>query len=486
MARELPKPPEAGILNALRFGTQTFRFLEGVQSRFEDAVAIPVPGRGPIVIVTNPSLVHEALSRPEDFPRVPAQGPSSMIAEQGLVQSEGDLWRQQREIVGDAFAGPQVRAYANTVGERVEGLAGEWRDALESGPTAAADGGESSTARRASSEPRSDGGTAASAGAAADTAPTLDRNLHREMTTLTVRVASEVLLGEDIGRSMADRFHSWMSVAGDEFEFDASAAAPEWFPTPVTAEFEGAAEGVLKLAELMIERRREAMARGENGSMDMLTLLLAREDDPEVDYPPNQIRDEVATFLIAGHETTALSLTYTTTLLSWHPEVRRKVREEAREVLGDETPRHEHVADLEYTGRVFQEALRMYPAAWAVFRRTTEDQQLGDYRVPEGAGVIMPQWSIHRDGRYFDRPGEFDPSRWEGRNPQSVEAYFPFSSGPHACIGRQFSLTGARLALARLTQEFDVDVPRTALDDLRATPTLRPPEGVPATVRFAE
>ncbi|MFB6206662.1 MAG: cytochrome P450 [Haloglomus sp.] len=465
MVRELPKPPEAGILNALRFGTQTFRFLEGVQSRFEDAVAVPIPGRGPLVVVTNPSLVHEALSRPEDFPRVPAQGPSAMIAERGLVQSEGDLWRQQRDIVGDAFAGPQVRAYANTVGERVEGLAGEWREALETGPTATADGGVAARADRGLD------------------APAIDCNLHREMTTLTIRVASEVLLGEDIGRRMADRFYSWMAVAGDEFEFDATAAAPEWFPTPITAEFEDAADRILRLAELMIERRRAEMERGEADSMDMLTLLLARENDPDVDYPPNQIRDEVATFLIAGHETTALSLTYTTTLLSWHPEVRERVREEARDVLGDETPRHEHVADLEYTGRVFNEALRLYPAAWAVFRRTTEDVELGGYRVPAGAGVIMPQWSIHRDERYFDRPEEFDPSRWEGRNPQSVEAYFPFSSGPHACIGRQFSLTGARLALARIAQEFDVDVPGDALDDLRATPTLRPPEGVPATVR---
>jgi len=473
MARELPEPPDAGIVNAVRFGTGTFRFLEGVQSRFEDVVAIPVPGRGPLVIVTNPSLVHEALSRPEDFPRVPAQGPSAKIAERGLVQSEGDLWRQQRDIMGDAFAGPQVRAYANTVGERVEGLAGEWREALESTPTAA-DGG--TTTR---------GGHGSDAGRAAGE-QVLERNLHREMTTLTVRVASEILLGEDIGRRMADRFHSWMSVAGDEFEFDASAAAPAWLPTPVSAEFEGAAEGVLWLAEELIERRRAEMERGENGSMDMLTLLLAREDDPDVDYPPNQIRDEVATFLIAGHETTALSLTYTTTLLSWHPEARERVREEAREVLGDETPQYDHVADLEYTGRVFQEALRMYPAAWAVFRRTTEEQRLGEYRVPGNAGVIMPQWSIHRDGRYFDRPLEFDPSRWEDRNPQSVEAYFPFSSGPHACIGRQFSLTGARLALAGLAREFDVDVPEGSLDDLRATPTLRPPEGVPATVRFAE
>ena len=474
MARELPEPPDAGLLNAVRFGTQTFRFLEGIQSRFDDIVGIPIPGRGPLVLVTNPELVHDALSRPDEFSRVPAQGPAAMIAEQGLVQSEGSLWRQQREIMGPSFSGPQVRAYANTVGERVQGMVGEWHDALDAraGPTAATDGGAVGQHGPATT---GDGAE-----------PTLSRNLHREMTALTVRVASEVLLGEDIGRERATQFHSWMSVAGDEFEFDASAAAPEWVPQRTDPEFERAATNVKGLAEEMIDRRRAEMAAGENEGMDMLTLLLAREDDPEIDYPPNQIRDEVATFLIAGHETTALSLTYTQSLLAWHPEVRERVREEAREVLGEGTPQHEHVSELEYTGRVFQEALRLYPAAWAVFRQTTDPVGLGDYRVPEDATIIMPQWSIHRDPRYFEDPGTFDPDRWEGRNPQAVEAYFPFSSGPHACIGRQFSLTGARLGLAAIVRDFDVDVPEGALDDLRATPTLRPPDGVPATVRRAD
>ncbi|WP_185977260.1 cytochrome P450 [Haloglomus irregulare] len=474
MARELPTPPEAGLVNALRFGTQTFRFLEGVQSRFEDAVSIPVAGGGSLVLVTNPSLVHDALSRPEDFPRVPAQGPSSMISEQGLVQSEGDLWRQQREVMGDAFAGPAVRSYGDTVGRRVEELTDEWRTALSGGdgPTTAADGGTAA---------------APTGGRRADpVSGELSLNLHREMTSMTFRVACEAILGETVGRGLADRFYEWMAVAGEEFEFDATTAAPEWLPTPVSAEFDDAANGVLTLAETMIERRRRQLADGTHDSMDMLTLLLLREDDPEVDYPPNQIRDEVATFLIAGHETTALSLSYTQSLLAWHPEIRARVREEVREVVGDETPAYEHYADLEYTGQVYAEALRLYPPAWAVFRRTTEPVELGDYRVPADAGVIMPQWSIHRDERYFDRPDEFDPSRWDDRRPEAVEAYFPFSVGPHACIGRQFALTGARMALAGIVREFDVDVPAHGLDDLRATPTLRPGDGVPSTVRFAE
>jgi Cytochrome P450 len=98
----------------------------------------------------------------------------------------------------------------------------------------------------------------------------------------------------------------------------------------------------------------------------------------------------------------------------------------------------------------------------------------------------MPQWSIHRDPRYFENPEQFDPDRWLDRSPQEVEAYFPFSSGPHACIGRQFSITGARLALATIVQSFDVDVADDALDDLRATPTLRPGGSVDATIRSVD
>ncbi|WP_267641321.1 cytochrome P450 [Haloarchaeobius amylolyticus] len=463
MSQSLPRPPDAGVINAVRFGTDTFRFIEAMQSRFPDIVGIPIPGRAPLVQVTNPDLIHDALSRPEDFPRVPVSGPAALIAEQGLVQSEGQLWRQQRNVMGSAFAGDQVRAYADTVGERVEALCGEWRDRL-AGTT-----------------------TGAGRATAADGASSFETNLHFDMTALTVRVASEILLGEDIGLDRAEQFSEWMQVAGDEFEFGIEAVLPEWVPTRTSPRFREAASGIRELSEELIERRREALAAGETeGPPDMLSMLIRAESNPEVDFPENQIRDEVATFLIAGHETTALSLTYAQSLLAWHPEVRERVRAEAEAVIGDETPTHDHVDDLAYTGRVFTEALRLYPAAWAVFRQAKGDVQLGDYVVPDGSAVVMPQYAVHRDGRYFENPHEFDPDRWLDRKPDTVPAYFPFSSGPHACIGRQFSLTGARLVLARIAQEFDVDVPEDGLDDLRATPTLRPGNGVDATVSVVE
>ncbi len=446
MPRPIPEPPDSGLANALRLGRQTFRFLEGVQSRYEDLVRIPVPGRPPIVIVTNPTLIQQVLSRPDDFGRVPAQESAAMIAEQGLVQSEGALWRQQRSVMGPAFTGKQVRAYADTTGRRVEALAGEW---------------------------------------AKQGARPID--LHREMTSVTIRVASEILLGEDIGPDRAAQFHEWMRAAGGEFEFGFEVAMPDWVPERTSPEFQKAAAGIRGMAEGLIEGRRAALDRGESeGPPDMLTMLIQAEENPDVEFPENQIRDEVATFLIAGHETTALSLSYTLSLLSWHPGIRQQVREEARSVLGDGPPTYDDIDDLDLTKRVYREALRLYPPAWAVFRRANKRLRLGEYAIDEGAAIITPQWSVHRDERYFENSEQFDPDRWARNRPGEVPAYFPFSMGPHACIGKQFALSGATLVLARLVSGFDIDVPESALDDLRVTPTLRPAEGIDATVTPVE
>ena len=274
---KIPEPPELGIINALRFGTDPLRFLDGVQARFEAITAVPIPGRAPLVIVTSPALIHDALSRPEEFSRVAAQGTATMIAEQGVVQSEGDLWQQQRSVMRPAFTGKQVRTYANTVGGRITELVDDWKQ----NPTQ---------------------GT---------------RNLHSEMTTLTIRVASEILLGEDIGRERAEQFYEWMQVAGHEFEFSPTSIRPDWLPERPSASIKRAAAGIREMSEEIIDRRRETLnEESDDQPTDMLGFLLRAEDDPSVSYPPNQIRDEVATFLIAGHETTALSLTYTLTLLS--------------------------------------------------------------------------------------------------------------------------------------------------------------------------
>lgn len=411
MDRAFPTPPDAGFINGLRFATQTFRFLDGIQSRFPDMVGIPLPARAPLVIITNPGLAHDALGRPDAFARVPAMGAARLIAEQGLVQSEGELWRRQRSVIGPGFAGDQVNAYAAAASRQVTALTSRWDTAIDAAPP-----GEQSDR--------------------SDPHPGITRNLHRDMTTVTLRAATEVLFNHDIGLDTAREFHRWMRIAGDEFEFGLNVVTPAWTPDFITPDFRAAASGILDLAEALIERRRSELATTTNPPADMLgRLIVASHDDPET-IPHRQLRDEVATFLIAGHETTALSLTYTHALLAAHPEVRARVRHEARTVLGDEPPAPDHAPSLDVTSRVFTETLRLYPPAWAVFRRATADVRLDEYRVPSGAAVVIPIRSIHRDPAYYDNPNAFDPTRWEHHDPQARTAYLPFSSGPHACIGR--------------------------------------------------
>jgi cytochrome P450 len=443
--QRLPNPPEAGIVNALRFIRSPLRFLEGIQSRYPDAAEVSVPAGPSIVVVTSPDLCHEAMDRIEDFSRVPASGAAALIAENGLVQTEGDLWKRQRETISPGFGSAPLRTYVDSVGDHAARLRGEWADAV------------------AADEP--------------------DRDLHRDMTTVTVRAASRALFGTDIGADGASEMHRLARRAASEFEISPTTITPDWFPDRPSPEATDVADSLRQMGEEIIETKRATREAGDAPS-DMLDFLMLAEQSG--DYPENHLRDQVVSFLIAGHETTALGTTYTQALMSWHPEVREKVRAEARAVIGDDEPGYDHADQLTYTGQVFTEALRLYPPAWGVIRRAEGSQRLGEYSVDDGSIVIMPQWSVHRDGRFFENPTRFDPSRWDDRSPGDKGAYFAFASGPHSCIGRGFAINGARVALATLTKDFDVDVPRDALSDLLVTPTLRPGNGVDATVTPVE
>jgi cytochrome P450 len=387
------------------------------------------------------------MDRIDDFSRLPPTGAAALISEHGLVQTEGSMWRNQREDISPGFGSGPLKTYVNAVAERATALRDEWDAAVDAG------------------EP--------------------ERDLHHDMTGVTVRAASKALFGADIGPERAAEMHRIMRQAATEFEVSPTALTPDWFPDPLSAEAQEMGAALRAMGEDVIERKR-AERDPDGPPQDMLDFLLLAEASGDRDYPENHLRDQVVSFLIAGHETTALGTTYTQALLSWHPEIRQRVREEAREVIGDDDPGYEHASDLTYTGKVFTEALRLYPPAWTMFRTADGPQSLGGYGIDDGALVLLPQWSVHRDGTYFDNPREFDPSRWDDRGPSERPAYFAFASGPHACIGRGFAENGARIALATLVRDFDLDVPRGELSNLMATVTLRPGNGVDATLSRAE
>jgi cytochrome P450 len=216
--------------------------------------------------------------------------------------------------------------------------------------------------------------------------------------------------------------------------------------------------------------------------MDLLSVLLRARDRGE--QTDANLRDELVTMLLAGHDTTALALTYAFYLLSDHPEARDRVAAEARSVTADGSPSAADVREMEFTERVLNESMRLYPPVYTLFREPKLDVKLGGYRIPEGSALMISQWVVHRSERWYDDPDTFDPGRWtpERRSQRPRFAYFPFGGGPRHCIGKAFSLLEAKLILATVCSRFDLDYEGPDLS-LRGSLTMHPDHPVPMRLR---
>jgi cytochrome P450 len=196
------------------------------------------------------------------------------------------------------------------------------------------------------------------------------------------------------------------------------------------------------------------------------------------------LRDEVITMFLAGHETTALAITYGWFLLSHHPDVAQRLFDEVDQVLGDRPATAADVGDLPYLGAIVKETLRMYSPAWIIGREPIEDVQIGPYLIPKGSQVLMPQSVVHYDERWFENPYDFRPERWldglEKRLPRF--AYFPFGGGARVCIGNHFATMEAILIIATMAQRFDLENVMTQELDTQPSVTLRPT--VPVDMRL--
>jgi cytochrome P450 len=197
-----------------------------------------------------------------------------------------------------------------------------------------------------------------------------------------------------------------------------------------------------------------------------------------------QLRDEVMTLFLAGHETTANALSWTFWLLSLNPEVEAKLAAELGRVLGSRPPTVADLPDLHYVERVVKEAMRLYPPAWVMGREVIGECEVGGYRMPAGTTALMSQWVMHRDPRYHDDPERFDPDRWTAEYEEGSPrfAYFPFGGGPRQCIGAGFAMTEARLVLAAVTQRFGMELAPGQRVEPYASVTLRPKEGIRMTL----
>lgn len=332
----------------------------------------------------------------------------------GLLTSNGELWRRQRRMINPALSRRQIAGYAATMVEHTERMLAGWR-----------------------------------AGEARDVAA--------EMMQLTLRIVTRVLFDHEI-TGHTDDVARLMTVFREGSA--APALLPSWVPLPSIRRLYSALAAVDRLIDGLIDDRRRQSDEDLAARGDLLSMLVRAVDDEaasdaERTMTRRQLRDEVLTLFLAGHETTSNALAWTWYLLAEHPAVEARLHAELDEVLGDRDPTFEDLDALVYTGQVLDEAMRLYPPAPVVSRTAVEDVQVGGYTVPAGAELLLWIWHAHHDPRWFPEPESFRPERFAPDAPEPPRcAYLPFGAGTRICIGKHFALMEAKLLLATIARRF--------------------------------
>jgi cytochrome P450 len=417
MTQTPPGPQGEPLFGSSRtYADNPFRFISGLEDAYGDIAYFDM---GPMetIQLCDPTAIERALvSESDRFRKPDFQGDAlGDLLGDGLLLSEGETWEKQRKLANPAFSMARLSGMADRITGHAEDRITEWDDG-----------------------------------------DVID--VERVMTRTTLDVILDLMMGVELSEDRVETIETQLEPLGQRFEPDPLRfAAPEWMPMPDDAEFNRAVNTLDSLLDEIIEAREPTAGSGDDGPMDFLSILIrARDDGVE---SPEQLRDEMMTMLLAGHDTTALTLTYTWMLLSEHPDVRDRVYDELDSVVGDDRPGMEHVRELDYLEWVIQEAMRLYPPVYTMFREPTEDVTLSGYQIDAGTNLMIPQWGVHRSGRFYDDPEQFVPERWrpERASERPRFAYFPFGGGPRHCIGKHLAMLEAQLIIAVVAMEYELE-----------------------------
>ena len=394
---------------------------------------------GPLRVyqLNHPDLVRQILvEQPEKFhkPRLVKRA-FRPFAGNGLLTSDGELWKQQRKLIQPAFHHRQLAAYGDVMVAHTLRMV----ESFANGEV---------------------------------------REIGAEMTKLTLDVVVGSLFGSELppeAREIGGSMSAVMDAAN--YRLNRPVHIPSWVPTRRNLREKRVLAGLDSMLRTLVLARRASSDCNPGGREDLLSVLLAAVDeDSGVRMSDQQLRGEMMTLFLAGHETTATALTWTWYLLSRHPEVDAKLREELDRVLGGRAPAAIELPKLPYTEMVIREAIRLYPPGPLFAREPVEDVIIGGYKVMAGSIVTVNTYALQRDPRFYADAERYDPERfgpgWEERIPRY--AYLPFGGGPRVCIGNGFAMMEARLILATVAQHYKLSLEASAEIEPIQLVTLKP------------
>jgi cytochrome P450 len=430
-----PGPRERRLTGSLfEFKRDPLALLERYARDYGDLARFHILTR-PVYLVSHPSYVEQILGiQQHSFVKRSSSHDVGGVFGNGMLTSNGNEWRRQRRTVSPAFHGQHLRDYTDIIVSEIEQWIAGWCD------------GEI-------------------------------RDLHREMAGLSLVIVARALFGAML-HDDAETLTAAMDVLVDRFWLECpiglcpSGLLPTFFPTRANLQLRRSIREIDRVAYRMLGMQPSGPQTG--GSL-LRTLLNARDADGKP-ISQRQLRDELVTVLLAGHETTACALTWSWYLLATNPEAKRKVEAEVATELDEDVSACDAMERLCYTRAVVLESMRLYPPVWGINRVTIRDCEIGGHLFPKGTSVIMSQWLIHHDARFYQQPGAFLPERW---TPEFVAglpryAYFPFGGGQRSCVGSELAMLELVLTLAVIARHFKIEL--MAREPVRPAPsiTLRP------------
>jgi cytochrome P450 len=436
-----PGPKGTPIMGVMgEFNRDSLGFIERMQREHGDVVwmrflYVPAlflyhPDDIEYVLATSPKNFIKSMSLRSNF--------FQRLVGNGLLTSQGEEWKRQRRLSSPAFHRERIAKYAGTMVDYTKRLTSGW----QAGET---------------------------------------RDIHREMMRLTLEIVVRCLFSADVSNDVDDVGATLKELAKPF----ASQATLKWIlnnrlPTPYHFRFHALAGKIDKVVYRIIAERR---ASGKDEG-DLLSMLLAARDEDGSQMNDRQLRDEVMTLFLAGHETTALTLAWSWHLLGKHPEMAKKFHVELDEVLGEREPTMADLPRFKFTEQIAKESMRLYPPAYGLGREAIDDCEISGYRVPGGTQVFMFQWATQRDSRFYDDPLTFKPERWTEDFIEQLPkyAYFPFGGGPRACIGASFAMMEIILVLATIGQMFRLELVSDHPVGIYPAMSLRPKDGVKVMV----